>query len=203
MTALVLVASVGLLIHACGRQGSPGELEGAPVYGYRVIHVYPHDPEAFTQGLIYRGGFLFESTGLEGRSTLRKVRLETGEVIQRYALDPQYFAEGLTDWGDTLVQLTWRSNIGFLYDEGSFKVRGTFNYGGEGWGLAHDESRLIMSDGSASLRFLDPATFQEIGSLAVKDRDLPVGDLNELELVQGEIYANVWETDRIDRKSVV
>jgi len=170
---------------------------GAPVYGYRIIHTYPHDPGAFTQGLIYRDGFLFESTGLNGRSTLRKVRLETGEVVRTCALEPQYFAEGLTDWGDTLIQLTWKSNVAFLYDEGSFAARGTFGYGGEGWGLAHDASRLIMSDGSASLRFLDPATFRETGRLVVTDRGFPVGDLNELELVDGEIYANVWETDRI------
>lgn len=195
--SVVLVAAVALAVHARHRHEPSAPTAGAPVYGYRIIRAYPHDPKAFTQGLIYRDGFLFESTGLNGRSTLRKVRLETGEVVRERALEPQYFAEGLTDWGDTLIQLTWKSNIAFLYDEGSFAASGTFGYGGEGWGLTHDASRLIMSDGSASLRFLDPATFQETGRLVVTDRGLPVTDLNELELVKGEIYANVWETDRI------
>ena len=195
--AVVLVAAVALAVHARHRHEPSAPAAGAPVYGYRIVHAYPHDPKAFTQGLIYRDGFLFESTGLNGRSTLRKVSLETGGVVRERALAPQFFAEGLTDWGDTLIQLTWKSNVAFLYDEGSFKARGTFRYGGEGWGLTHDASRLIMSDGSASLRFLDPATFQETGRLVVTDRGLPVTDLNELELVNGEIYANVWGTDRI------
>ena len=195
--AVVLVAAAALLTYAWHRRESSAEAAGIPAYGYRTIHAYPHDPEAFTQGLIYRDGFLYESTGLNGRSTLRKVRLETGVVVRERALDPRHFAEGLTEWGDTLIQLTWKSNIAFLYDEGSFKVRGTFTYGGEGWGLAHDERRLIMSDGSATLRFLDPATFRETGRLVVTDRGLPVTYLNELELVRGQIYANVWETDRI------
>ncbi|MGD1049317.1 MAG: glutaminyl-peptide cyclotransferase [Candidatus Krumholzibacteriaceae bacterium] len=184
-------------MYALHRRESSIRTAAAPVCGYRIIHAYPHDPGAFTQGLIYRDGFLFESTGLNGRSTLRKVRLETGEVIRERALEPQYFGEGLTDWGDTLIQLTWKSNVAFLYDEDTFAARGTFGYDGEGWGLTHDARRLIMSDGSASLRFLDPATFRETGRLLVTDRGFPVGDLNELELVKGEIYANVWETDRI------
>jgi glutamine cyclotransferase len=198
LVAVVLVAAVALLMmYARHRRESSIPAAGAPVYGYTVIHAYPHDPEAFTQGLIYRDGFLFESTGLNGRSTLRKVRLETGEVIRRYALEEKYFAEGLTDWGDTLVQLTWMSNVAFLYDVGSFAARGTFAYEGEGWGLAHDATRLVMSDGSAVLRFLDPATFRETGRVVAMDRGLPVARLNELELVKGQIYANVWETDRI------
>lgn len=195
--ALVLLSAATMLIHPWGRRDSSGNAAAVPVYGYRIVHAYPHDPQAFTQGLIYRDGFLFESTGLNGRSTLRKVRLETGEVIKEYALAEQYFGEGLTNWGDTLVQLTWQSKTGFLYDETSFKVLGTFRYGGEGWGLTHDERQLIMSDGSASLRFLDPVSFEEIGRLAVEDRDLPVAFLNELELVKGEVYANVWQHDRI------
>ncbi|MBZ5500097.1 MAG: glutaminyl-peptide cyclotransferase [Acidobacteriia bacterium] len=178
---------------------SSGQAADAATYGYRVVHAYPHDAAAYTQGLLYRDGFLFESTGLNGRSTLRKVRLESGEVIQRCAVDPKYFAEGLTDWGDQLIQLTWLSNIGFFYDLSTFKVRGTFRFSGEGWGLAHDRQRLIMSDGSSTLRFLDPATFQEIGRLAVKDRGESVKNLNELEVVRNEIFANVWHTDRIAR----
>ncbi len=195
--ALALLSAAAMLIHRWGGRDSSGEAALAPVYGYQIVHAYPHDPEAFTQGLIYRDGFLFESTGLNGRSTLRKVRLETGEVLSEYVLEEKYFGEGLTNWGDTLVQLTWQSRTGFLYDEASFNLLGTFRYGGEGWGLTHDERQLIMSDGSASLRFLDPATFEEIGRLVVEDRDLPVAFLNELELVKGEVYANVWQRDRI------
>ena len=174
-----------------------GQRRQAPVYGYEVVNVYPHDREAFTQGLLYRDGVLFESTGLNGRSTLRKVRLETGEVIQQVAVDNRYFAEGLTDWGSRLVQLTWNTNVGFVYDLATFKSLRTFSYMGEGWGLARDQKRLIMSDGSPTLRFLDPETFQVTGRVDVRDAGLPVEDLNELEFVEGEIYANVWTTDRI------
>jgi glutaminyl-peptide cyclotransferase len=195
--ALALLAAIIMLLRPRGVRDSAGEVGAASVYGYKIVHAYPHDPEAFTQGLIYRDGSLFESTGLSGRSTLREVRLETGEVVREYALAQVYFGEGLTNWGDTLVQLTWQSKTGFLYDEASFKVLGTFRYGGEGWGLTHDARQLIMSDGSASLRFLDPVTFEEIGRLEVQDRGLPVNFLNELELVKGEVYANVWQTDRI------
>jgi glutaminyl-peptide cyclotransferase len=169
----------------------------APVYGYEVVNVYPHDRDAFTQGLLYRDGVLFESTGLKGRSTLRKVRLETGQVLQQTTVDSRYFAEGLSDWGSRLVQLTWDTNVGFVYDLASFKQLRTFAYTGEGWGLTQDGRHLIMSDGSPTLRFLDPETFQAARSLTVRDGDLPVEDLNELEFVDGEIYANVWTTDRI------
>jgi glutamine cyclotransferase len=174
-----------------------GQRRQAPVYGYEVVNVYPHDREAFTQGLLYRDGVLFESTGLNGRSSLRKVRLETGEVLQQTRVDARYFAEGLTDWGSRLVQLTWNTNVGFVYDLASFKPLRTFSYSGEGWGLARDQKRLIMSDGSPTLRFLDPETFQVTGRIDVRDGGLPVEDLNELEMVEGEIYSNVWTTDRI------
>ena len=169
----------------------------APVFGYEVVNIYPHDRQAFTQGLVYRGGVLYESTGLRGRSSLRRVRLETGEVLQQSAVDGRYFAEGLTDWGNQLLQLTWDTNVAFVYDMKSFQQVRTFNYRGEGWGLAQDGRRLIMSDGTPTLRFLDPATFQETGRLQVRDGAVPVEDLNELEYVDGEIYANVWTTDRI------
>jgi glutamine cyclotransferase len=167
------------------------------VFGYDVVNVYPHDREAFTQGLVYRDGVLYESTGLKGRSTLRKVRLETGEVLQRQVVDSRYFAEGLTDWGNRLIQLTWDTNVAFVYDLVSFKPLRTFSYAGEGWGLAHDGRRLIMSDGTPTLRFLDPEAFQVTGRVEVRDGSVPVEDLNELEFVNGEIYANVWTTDRI------
>lgn len=169
----------------------------APVHGYEVVNVFPHDREAFTQGLVYRDGVLYESTGLKGRSSLRKVQLETGRVLQQVRVDSRYFAEGLTDWNGQLLQLTWDTNIGFVYDLASFRQVRTFSYSGEGWGLAHDGTRLIMSDGTPTLRFLDPSTFRVLGTLQVKDGTLPVDDLNELEVVEGELWANVWTTDRI------
>jgi glutaminyl-peptide cyclotransferase len=169
----------------------------APRYDYQIVNVYPHDPGAFTQGLIFQQGFLFESTGLNGQSSLRKVRLETGEVVQRIAIGPEYFAEGLTDFSDTLVQLTWQSNIGFVYDLPTFGLQRTFDYPGEGWGLARDGNRLIMSDGTSSLRFLNPGTLREMGRITVTDGAQPVESLNELEMVKGELFANVWPSDHI------
>jgi glutamine cyclotransferase len=171
--------------------------QAAATYSYDVVREYPHDPQAFTQGLIYRDGFLYESTGLNGRSSLRKVRLETGEVVQRRDVDARYFAEGLTDWTNRLVQLTYQTNVGFVYDLETFEPAGTFRYEGEGWGLTHDDRRLIMSDGSTRLRFIDPATFAEVGRVEVTDAGRPVDDLNELEVVNGSLYANVWFDDRI------
>ena len=171
--------------------------QGAPVYGYDVVKVYPHDREAFTQGLLYRDGVLFESTGLNGRSSLRKVQLETGKVLQQVSVSSRYFAEGLTDWGARLVQLTWNTNIGLVYDLASFAQQQTFSYTGEGWGLARDDKRLIMSDGTSTLRFLDPQTFKVTGQVQVADGNTPVRDVNELEFIDGQVYANVWLTDRI------
>jgi glutamine cyclotransferase len=173
----------------------------APVAGYRVVNVYPHDPDAYTQGLIYREGFLFESTGLNGRSTLRKVQLETGQVVQQYRLDQAHFGEGLTERNGELVQLTWRSGVAFVYDLVSFAPRRTFGYSGEGWGLTHDRDVLILSDGTEVLRFLDPGTFREVKRVRVSDGGTGVRNLNELEYVRGEVYANVWHTDRIARIS--
>jgi glutamine cyclotransferase len=186
-------------MQGCGEREQSGRITGVAVYGYKVLHVYPHDREAFTQGLIYRDGTLFESTGLNGRSSLRRVRLETGEVTQRYTLEPQYFAEGLTDWGNRLVQLTLDSGFGFTYDLATLAVEDTFGYSGAGWGLTHDRERLIMSDGTSSLRFLDPATLKETGRVTVTYGGAPVANLNELEFVEGEIYANVWRTNWIVR----
>jgi glutamine cyclotransferase len=173
----------------------------APVSKYRVVHVYPHDPDAFTQGLVYLDGFLYEGTGLNGRSSIRKVKLENGEVVQIQKVDSQYFGEGIAVKGDTIYELTWQSEIGFLYDRATFKRKGTFNYKGEGWGLTHDGHRLIMSDGTAFLRFLDPVTVKELSRIQVKDGTTPVGNLNELEYVKGEIFANVWQAHRIARIS--
>lgn len=149
--------------------------ENPAFFGYRVVNSYPHDSGAYTQGLVYRDGFLYESTGLNSRSSLRKVRLETGEVLQKQRVDSKYFAEGLAD--------------------------STFRYAGEGWGLTHDRRRLILSDGTSTLRFIDPSTFREQGRIAVRDGSRPVEQLNELEYVRDEIFANVWHTDRIARIS--
>lgn len=168
-----------------------------PVYGYTVVNSFPHDPQAFTQGLIYRDGVLYESTGLNGQSSLRKVRLETGEVLQRISIDGRYFAEGLTDWGNRLIQLTYTTKIGFVYDLSTFALQRTFDYTGQGWGLTHDRRRLIMSDGTPALRFLDPESFRETGRVTVTDGSKPIENLNELEWVKGEVFANVWLTDRI------
>jgi glutamine cyclotransferase len=167
----------------------------------KIVHTYPHDPEAFTQGLLYADGFLYEATGLEGRSSLRKVELATGKVLQRLDLPGAYFGEGLALWKDKLIQLTWKSKIGFVYDRATFRQLRTFTYSREGWGITQDGKRLIMSDGSSTLYFWDPETFKEIGHLDVTDKGRPVPELNELEYIRGEIYANVWQTERIARIS--
>lgn len=180
---------------------SRAEPHSAPLCSIRIVHVYPHDPTAFTQGLLFADGFLYESTGLHGESSLRRVNLETGEVVKSFALPPQYFGEGLTLWQDRLIQLTWKNGIAFVYDKESLAPKGTFAYPTEGWGIAQDGSSLIMSDGSATLRFLHPETFQEIHRVEVTDRGMPVRNLNELEYVRGEILANVWGTERIAKIS--
>jgi glutaminyl-peptide cyclotransferase len=168
---------------------------------YRIVAVYPHDAQAFTQGLIYVDGRLYESTGLPGRSSLREEDLQTGRILNYQPLANQYFGEGLTDWDNTLIQLTWQAHLGFVYDLRTFKLLRTFHYAGEGWGLTHDDKDLILSDGTAKLRFLDPATFGEVRSVTVRDHGGPVTELNELETVHGEIYANIWHSDRIARIS--
>jgi glutamine cyclotransferase len=201
--AAVLALGAALLVW---RPAGPGSTAAAGAtsaaatparYSFTVVNTYPHDPEAFTQGLVYRDGHLFESTGLNGRSSVRKVRPETGEVVQRRDVAREYFAEGLVDWGDRLIQLTWQSNIGFVYALETFEPLRTFPYDGEGWGLTRDDRRLIMSDGSATLRFLDPETLTETGRLQVTERGLPVNNLNELEVIRGEIFANIWQTDEV------
>jgi glutaminyl-peptide cyclotransferase len=171
----------------------------APVARYQVVHVYPHDPQAFTQGLNFVDGVLYEGTGLNGKSSVRKVKLENGEVLQIQKVAAEYFGEGIAVWRDRIFELTWRSGIGFIYDRNSLARVGTFTYPGEGWGLTTDGARLIMSDGSSSLRFLDPATQKETGRIQVRDGTIPIEHLNELEFVKGEVLANVWQTDRIAR----
>jgi glutamine cyclotransferase len=167
---------------------------------YQVIHTYPHDAQAFTQGLIHLDGHLYESTGLEGHSSLRMEDLDTGRILQFQDV-PKYFAEGLTNWGSTLIQLTWQSHIALVYDRFSFHLLRTFPYTGEGWGLTQDGHSLILSDGSATLRFLDPATFRVQRRITVRDHGNPVTQLNELEYIHGQIYANIWYSNRIARIS--
>jgi len=196
------MGTIGFLSQPSPRPARPAQAGAAvPVYGYTVVRSYPHDPRAFTQGLILRDGFFYEGTGLNKRSSLRKVKVETGEVVQNKPLSDEYFGEGVTDWKGSLVQLTWQSEIGFVYDLQSFERTKTFTYTGEGWGLTHDDTRLIMSDGTPQLRFIDPATMKETGRITVRDGLGPVQHLNELEYVKGEIFANVWQTDRIARIS--
>jgi len=169
-----------------------------PVYGYEVVNSYPHDPEAFTQGLEFHDGILFESTG-RYPSTIRRVRLEDGQVLARREIDEAYFGEGLTVIGDRVLSLTWRNGKGFVWNPDDLNPRGEFTYVGEGWGLTHDETRVILSDGTASLRFLDPVTLAETGRVPVTWRGRPIARLNELEWVEGEVFANVWQTDIIVR----
>jgi len=166
---------------------------------YHVVHTYPHDAQAFTQGLIYTGGHLYESTGLEGHSSLRMEDLETGSIQQYKDLPGNYFGEGLTEWGNTLIQLTWQNHLVLVYDRLTLRFLRSIPYNGEGWGLTQDGKNLILSDGSATLHFLDPSTLHELRRIVVKDHGVPVTQLNELEFVHGQIYANIWHTDRIAR----
>jgi glutaminyl-peptide cyclotransferase len=192
-SALALVALLGQV------PSIPPPASHAPVYRYQIIHTYPHDASAFTEGLEYRDGFLYESTGLNGRSSIRKVKLETGEVVQNRNISKDYFGEGITFWKDDLFELTWSSEIAFVYDAKTFASKTTFSYKGEGWALTHDADGLIMSDGTADLRFLDPLTFKERRRITVTDGGAAIKYLNELEWIKGEIFANVYTTDYIAR----
>jgi glutaminyl-peptide cyclotransferase len=206
--ATVLIVGI-LLLPACGEhaatQDVPSLVAGAsvpaepPTYTFSVVTQWPHDPGAFTEGLVYDQGTLWESTGLNGASSLRKVDLQTGQMLESRALPAEYFGEGLTLFGGKLIQLTWQTQIGFVYDPGCFCPERTFTYDGEGWGLTHDDHSLIMSDGTERIRFLDPQTFAVVNTISVFDHGQPLTNINELEYVNGEIYANIWQTDRIVR----
>jgi glutamine cyclotransferase len=176
------------------------DLPRVPVYGYRIVNAYPHDPGAFTQGLIYHDGRLYEGTGLHGASSLRKVEIETGKVLNRSDLPEKYFGEGIAFCGNRFIQLTYQSKISFIYDLDLRQVS-SFNYPTEGWGLTCDGDNLILSDGTATLRWLDAKTFRIVKQITVTDQGRPVSNLNELEFVKGEIFANIWETDTIARIS--
>ncbi|HEX8142823.1 MAG TPA: glutaminyl-peptide cyclotransferase [Pyrinomonadaceae bacterium] len=198
-----LILAFVLLLAACGSDASRdgGHEAGAkpPIYTYEVMKAWPHDRAAFTQGLEFYQGSLYESTGLNGSSSLRQVELETGRILRRVDVAHEYFAEGLTIFQGKIYQLTWQAHKGFVYDPGSFQTLGEFAYEGEGWGLTHDDRSLIMSDGTNRIRFLDPVNFRVEKSIKVYDGDRPLMKLNELEYIKGEIYANIWETDWIVR----
>ena len=179
----------------------PTSLRMAPDYTVRIVQRYPHDPRAFTQGLFFEGGFLYEGTGLNGQSSLRKVDLETGRVIQQIDLPSRYFGEGVCPWKNSIVQLTWKSGRGFVYNLQSFFKEREFHYTGEGWGITHDDKNLIMSNGSSELVFLDPETLRKVRVLPVVSRGKPVELLNELEYIKGEIFANIWLKDFVARIS--
>lgn len=195
ITAFILFA---LLVQAsCSSSSATKVSTGAPKFGVEVVQTYPHDANAFTQGLIFRDGKLLESTGKEGRSSLRSVDLASGKVLKQVDVAPQYFAEGMTVLNGKIYQLTWQHQVGFIYDYWTFQPLGQFNYGGEGWGLTNDGASLILSDGSNRLRFLDPGTFKVTKTIAVTDGGKRVNQLNELEFINGEIYANIWHDQRI------
>lgn len=184
---------------ASGAAGVAKQKEHVPVFGAKVVKTYPHDSRAFTQGLEYYGGYLYESTGKTGESTLRKVALETGEVLQKVSLPSQDFGEGLTIFHGKIFQLTWLSQKGFLYDLSRFRQVGEFHYEYEGWGLTHDDQSLILSDGTNALRFLDPVSLEVKRTIEVYAGEQAVANLNELEYIDGEIFSNVWHAPRIAR----
>ena len=191
----ILVVTIAIATYAC----APVSQAGVPEYTYEVVHSYPHDRTAFTEGLFYLDGFLYESTGIEGASSVRKVRLETGEVVQRHDLPSAYFGEGIIPWKDRLIQLTYKTEVGFVYNLSTFETERRFEYPGEGWAMTQDGKTIFMSDGTAQIRIWDPETLREIRRITVTDQGQPVPNVNELEWVKGEIYANIWETERIAR----
>ena len=186
-------------IGCCSNLGSSININVIPIYSYQVLNTYPHDQSAFTEGLVFEDVVLYEGTGLYECSNLRRVELETGKVLQIRELPNQYFGEGITIYKNKIIQLTWKSNLGFVYDKYNFKLLQEFNYPNEGWGITYDGKYLLMSDGTSTLHFLDPETFEEISQIEVYENDIPVTKINELEYVQGEIFANIWLTERIAR----
>jgi glutamine cyclotransferase len=191
---LVLSASIFVYVNINRPQANPSAVRH---YTYTTVNTYPHDTNAFTEGLVYSDGFLYESTGIYGDSSLRRVNLTTGTVQQQVMLPSKYFGEGITIVGNKIIQLTWQTQIGFIYDRTTFALLGNFSYTGEGWGLTFDGKNLIMSNGTNILRFLDPTTFQQTGQVAVHDGNHTVVNINELEYINGDVYANIWQNDSI------
>src|SRR5689334_2834071 len=197
---VVRLAMLMALFAAWSRLGASVQVPaGVPIFGYQIVRSYPHDPQAFTQWLQYVDGVLYEGTGLHGRSSIRKVALETGKVLQRRAVPAEYFGEGISVWKNDLIELTWQTHVAFVYDKATFEPKKRFSYPGEGWGLTHDGTNLIMSDGTNELRVLDPVTFAEKRRIRVTASGAPLRNLNELEFVKGEIFANIWQTDFVAR----
>jgi glutamine cyclotransferase len=168
-------------------------------YSVTIVKTYPHDPQAFTEGLLYHDGFLYESTGREGQSWIRKVKLQTGKVVRQHKIDAKYFGEGIVIWKNRLIELTWKDQIGFIYDVNTFKQLSDFHYPGEGWALTRDATKLFMSDGTRDIRILDPETLAESSRIHVTCDGDPVKNINELEWVKGEIYADIWLTNMMVR----
>ena len=195
--AALLAAAVVPVLPSCSPECGIAPGGDAPVLGHEVVRVFPHDPEAFTQGILWHDGRFYESTGLKGRSSLREVDPESGRVLRMKMLEPHHFAEGLALSDGQLIQLTWQSNTAFAHDPATFEVKKTFSYLGEGWGLTRNGGHLIMSDGTSKLRILDPATFNVEKLVEVRDGGRPVSRLNELEMVEGRLYANIWQKDRV------
>jgi glutamine cyclotransferase len=183
----------------CASASAAAVRAAIPTYGVDVIHTYPHDPTAYTEGLFYLDGYIYESTGLEQHSSIRKVKLETGEVLQKLEIPSQYFGEGIVNWDGRLLSLTWKSHLGFIFDLATFKRQGQFRYEGEGWALTQDGRQILMSDGTPQIRFINPQTLKETGRITVTLDGKPVPNVNELEWIKGEIYANVWQSDWILR----
>ena len=194
---IILTIFICGLFFSCNNNSGDGQMDEIPVYSPKVYNTYPHDPNAFTEGLFYADGSLYESTGLKGQSTLRKVDIQSGSIVHQIDLAPEYFGEGIASYDDEIVQLTWQSNKGFVYDKGDFHLIQEFTYPTEGWGLTFDGENLIMSNGTDVLHYLNPTDFTEIKRISVTANGQPVTELNELEYINGLIYANVWQTDRI------
>ena len=193
---MIALSPLFLLAVAAAAAPAPPKV---PVQSYELVRSYPHDPGAYTQGLFFRDGILYESTGQVGESTIRKVRLTDGAVIAAVRIPANQFGEGSTDWGDEIVSVTWKDGIGYRWDRRTLRPRGSFRYPGEGWGLTSDGRSLILSDGTPWLRFVDPKTFRELRRVRVTYAGKPLAQLNELEWVKGEIFANVWQTNFIVR----
>ncbi|MHC5077023.1 MAG: glutaminyl-peptide cyclotransferase [Planctomycetota bacterium] len=196
ISSFLFIAFALLLDCSCSDSKNPPGIE---YYTVEVINTYPHDKTSFTQGLVFENSSLYESTGGYGTSSLRNIDLKNGSILKRYKLSEKYFAEGITIYGETIIQLTWRGKMGLVYDRNNFNLLKTFSYPTEGWGITHDGQSLIMSDGSSKLHFLDPETFEETGTLTVLDDIGPVPGINELEYVKGQIYANIFPTNHIAR----
>jgi glutaminyl-peptide cyclotransferase len=201
MTRFLVASALLMSLFVSRRPGFAAWQSGAsvPTFGYTIVHTYPHDRDAFTQGLQVVDGVFYEGTGRNGHSSIRKVKIDTGEVLQKRDVPEQYFGEGVTVRGNELFQLTWQSGVAFVYDKATFAPKRQYKYQGEGWGLTQDRTSLLMSDGTEYIRVLDPATFSQRKRIRVMAAGSPLKSLNELELVRGELLANIWPTDYVAR----